>query len=79
LTFCPFLLVQMPSSKPDSSQFPPGVSKPAQRALASIGVTRLAQLTHHTRHELLALHGFGPKALTILERALAADGRSFKT
>jgi hypothetical protein len=68
----------MPSSKRSNSEFPAGVSKPAQRALASVGVTRLAQLTQHTKRELLALHGFGPKALTILERALTAEGRSFK-
>ena len=56
--------------------FPTGVAKPAQRALASIGVTRLDQLTRVTRAELLALHGMGPQALRALEDALRAQGKS---
>ena len=61
-----------------TSEFPPGVAKPAQRALASIGVTRLVDLTGHKREELLSLHGFGPKALDILERAMASRGLTFQ-
>jgi hypothetical protein len=38
----------------------------------------LAQLTRHRREELLALHGCGPKALRELERAMIADGLTFK-
>ncbi|HEY9225637.1 MAG TPA: hypothetical protein VIP11_03250 [Gemmatimonadaceae bacterium] len=69
----------MPKAASSStSELPRGVSKPAQRALASIGVTRLAQLTRHRREELLALHGFGPKALRELERAMAELGLEFK-
>ena len=60
------------------SDFPTGVSKPAQRALASIGVTRLADLTRHSRDELLSLHGFGPKAMDALSRALESRGLAFK-
>lgn len=60
------------------SDFPPGVSKPAQRALASIGVTKVSQLTRHTKEDLLALHGFGPKAILVLEKALAERGKAFR-
>jgi len=56
----------------------PKIGAPATRALASIGVTRLDQLTEHTEAELLALHGFGPRAIRILTEALAAEGLAFR-
>lgn len=56
--------------------FPKGVSRPAIRALASVGVTELDQLTRFTEVELKALHGMGPKALGILKAALAARGKA---
>jgi len=56
--------------------FPAGVAKPAQRALASIGVTRLDQITRFSRSELGELHGMGPKALRLIEEALRAQGKS---
>lgn len=55
---------------------PTGVGRPAMRALASIGVTELDQLTRFTERELKALHGMGPKALGILKAALAARGKA---
>jgi hypothetical protein len=58
--------------------FPKGVSKPALRALASVGVTRLDQVTRFTEAELLALHGMGPKAVGIIKAALLAQGKSFR-
>ena len=51
----------------------PKIGAPATRALASIDVTRLEQLTGHSEKELKALHGFGPKALRLLKEALAAE------
>jgi hypothetical protein len=54
----------------------PPIGAPATRALAAIGVTRLEHLVGRSRVELLALHGFGPRALQILEAALAAHGES---
>lgn len=55
--------------------FPKGVSNPAKRALASVGVTELDQLTGFTEAELARLHGMGPKALGILKAALAERGK----
>lgn len=52
----------------------PKIGAPASRALASIGVTRLAEITEFSDAELLALHGFGPRALSILRDALADGG-----
>jgi len=57
--------------------FPKGVGQPAVRALASIGVTQLAQLAGVSEEELLKLHGMGPKALGALKAALAENGLSF--
>jgi hypothetical protein len=57
----------------------PRIGAPATRALASIGVTRLDQVAGRGRSELLALHGFGPRALRLLEEALAARGEALRS
>ena len=59
------------------SDLPAGLAKPAQRALAGAGIVRLAQLAAFSEHEILKLHGMGPKAMETLRRALAARGMSF--
>ena len=61
----------------DPNGFPLKLAKPAQRALASAGYTRLDQLTTVTETDLAKLHGMGPKALGQLREALAAVGKSF--
>lgn len=58
--------------------FPKGVSQPATRALATIGVTKVEQLVKHREADVAALHGMGPKALGILKAELEATGRSFR-
>lgn len=63
--------------KQSGSQWPRGVAKPAQRALAAAGYTCLEQLATATEVELLALHGMGPKALGQLRKALRSKGLSF--
>ncbi|WP_437631585.1 DNA-binding protein [Sorangium sp. So ce854] len=55
---------------------PKGIGKPAQRALASVGVSRLDQVTRFTEAQLMALHGVGPKAIGIIKAALEAAGKS---
>jgi hypothetical protein len=52
----------------------PNIGAPATRALASVGVTSLEQLAGRSGAELLALHGFGPRAIGILTEALADAG-----
>ena len=54
----------------------PRIGNPATRALALIGITRLDQLPGRSRKELLALHGVGPKAIRIIDAALAERGES---
>ena len=61
----------------NDSDFPKGVGQPAVRALASIGVTQLAQLKNHLEADLAKLHGMGPKALGALKAALAENGMTF--
>jgi len=56
----------------------PKLAAPAQRALASAGVTKLEQLTTLTEAELLQLHGMGRNAVDTLRKALAAQGLSFR-
>ena len=57
----------------------PRIGAPATRALAAIGVHKLDQLPAHTAQQLLAQHGFGPRALRILDEALQERGLSLRT
>jgi hypothetical protein len=52
----------------------PKIAAPATRALANAGITSLGQLDGWSRAKLAALHGVGPKALSILEASLAEVG-----
>ena len=56
----------------------PRIGAPATRALAGIGITRLSQLTEHRAADLLKLHGMGPRAIAILDKALADRGLSLR-
>jgi len=55
----------------------PPIGRPANSALLAAGITTLAQVATHSRSDLLALHGVGPKAIKILATALAEHGLSF--
>ena len=55
----------------------PKLAAPAQRALATAGIHRLAQLIKFSEGEIKRLHGIGPNALDQLRRALRAKGLSF--
>jgi hypothetical protein len=59
------------------SNLPPGLPRPAQRALTSAGYRRLEQLSRVSEAEVDELHGVGPKALAQLRIALVANGLSF--
>lgn len=63
---------------PDDPADLPNIGMPARRALAGISVYDLAGVSNHSRAELLALHGIGPKAIRLLEPALTGKGLSFK-
>lgn len=57
---------------------PHAIGKTAARELAAHGMTSLARVAEHSRRELLAIHGVGPKAVTILGDALAARGLAYR-
>ncbi|WP_437314827.1 DNA-binding protein [Sorangium sp. So ce385] len=65
-----------PKEQPESS-LPKGIGKPATRALALMGVSRLDQVARFSEAQLLSLHGVGPKAIGVLKAALEAQGKSF--
>jgi predicted flap endonuclease-1-like 5' DNA nuclease len=55
----------------------PPIGRPANSALLEAGITTLAQVAAYSRRDLLALHGVGPKAVSILAAALAEHGLAF--
>jgi hypothetical protein len=54
----------------------PKIGAPATRALHNAGYPSLRSLAGVPRSELARLHGMGPKALGILQAALARHGLS---
>lgn len=57
---------------------PDEIGKTAARELSVNGIRSLAQVARHTKKELLAIHGVGPKAIRILGDALAEKGLDFQ-
>lgn len=64
--------------KPNGDSTLPNIGTPAKRALLSINVSRLEQVSKYSKSQLLGLHGLGPKAIAILESSLKIKGLSFK-
>jgi DNA-directed RNA polymerase alpha subunit len=56
---------------------PMDLGRPAHRALAAAGITRLEQFTSISEEELLKLHGIGPKAIRIIKESLCKNGLAF--
>lgn len=56
----------------------PKLSAPAQRALASAGVSHLKDLTKFSETEVKKWHGIGPNAMKQLHQAMMEKGLSFK-
>jgi excinuclease UvrABC nuclease subunit len=48
----------------------PGLSQPAQRALINAGYKKFSDLKNVDLKELLKLHGFGPKSIPAIKKAL---------
>ena len=59
-----------------NSEFGGIVSGPARRALEAAGYSKLEELTHVSERDLLALHGFGPKGIRMLNAELAKRGQA---
>lgn len=73
-----FMWKNVKSLFPNESNFPKEVAAPAKRALSSIGVTNIEQITHHTEEEIINLHGMGPKAFNAIRKELESRHLSFK-
>ncbi|HZT96013.1 MAG TPA: DNA-binding protein [Chloroflexota bacterium] len=58
--------------------FPKGVSAPAIRALESGGYHDLSDLANVPIADLKNLHGMGPKAVRVIQAALAERGLSLR-
>jgi predicted flap endonuclease-1-like 5' DNA nuclease len=57
---------------------PDEIGKTAARELSYNGINSLEQVAAHSKKELLAIHGVGPKAISILGEALAAKGLDYR-
>ena len=57
---------------------PDAIGKTAARELSLHGITTLARVAGHTRKELLAIHGVGPKAVRILAECMSERGLRFR-
>ncbi|WP_086314394.1 hypothetical protein A5821_001961 [Enterococcus sp. 7F3_DIV0205] len=56
----------------------PNIGKPATNALKSVGITTLEQVSTLKKTTLLKMHGVGPKAISILEKALTDHHLTFQ-
>jgi hypothetical protein len=56
---------------------PNEIGKTAARELSLHGITSLARVAAHSKKELLAIHGVGPKAIAILGNPLAERGLAY--
>ena len=55
----------------------PKTSRPASRALASVGIESLEDLAAWPERDVADLHGMGPKAIGILRQSLTDNGLAF--
>ena len=60
----------MPQNKNETTGLPPGLARPAIRALHAAGITRLEQCARYSDADLARLHGIGPRALDLIRAAL---------
>ncbi len=61
-----------------AAAFPPGLARPALRALEARGIRTLTDLSRITADELAALHGIGPRALATLGAAMQTHALTFR-
>ena len=60
----------------DEGGLPAGIGAPATRALHAVGYSQLRQLAGVPAADLKKLHGVGPKAVRVLQEALAQQDLS---
>jgi len=67
-------VTERPARGPAHDDLPFTPTAPARQAFALVGLTQLDQFAGRSQRELLALHGVGPKAIRLLNVALAERG-----
>lgn len=72
---CPVCPVCEKEKKPKEG-FLSLLSAPARRAMEAEKITTLKKLSKYSKKELLELHGVGPSAIPVLEKALKASNLS---
>jgi predicted RecB family nuclease len=73
---CPTCPICAAQDKPETG-FLAVLSGPARSALEHAGITTLTELSRHSEHEILKLHGMGPKSLPTLRQALQDANLAF--
>lgn len=61
----------------EGTDLPTGLSKPALRALATAGISKLEQFAKVREEEVSEWHGVGPKAMELIRKALKEKGFTF--
>ncbi len=74
---CPACPICEKERKPTAAFFTV-LSAPARRALESINIKNLKDLSKHSEKEILQLHGMGKTSIPKLKDALDSEGLSFK-
>ncbi|WP_246168317.1 hypothetical protein [Paenibacillus antarcticus] len=69
--------MEVNSNNIQESDLPIGLAKPALRALANRGLSRLEQVAKLSEKELKELHGIGPNAIKQIRLALDVKGLTF--
>ena len=73
---CPVCPVCEKEKKPKEG-FLSSLSAPARRAMEAEKITTMKKLSKYSKKELLKLHGVGPGAIPVLEKALKDANLSF--
>ena len=60
------------------TDFFPGLSAPARRALQNNGIKKLRDLAKYTEAEIQQFHGIGKTAIPVLQKALKEKGFNFR-
>lgn len=71
------IVSQTPDIRP-VGDLPDEIGKTAARELSYNGIDSLEKAAAHSKKELLAIHGVGPKAIAILGEALAENGLAYR-
>ena len=74
---CPVCPICAKLEKPEDG-FLSKLSAPARRALESLNISTLEELSKRTEKEILQLHGMGKASLPVLREALEKENRTFK-